>query len=227
MLQLGDFRMKQLLALVLLMVATAVGCQAWPFGAKERTSILTPAMRIAAIQETGAQANNTEDAEQTQLVEQLAMQIRSESDPIVRRAIQQNVAKFRTPLAREMLLAGLNDEDRDVRIVCCLSLALQQDARVVEALHEVLKSEPDSDVRMAAVDALGHIQTPESIAALAVAIEDRDPAMQYAGVRALKGASGQDLGNDVATWREYVAGPNPQIVPRTSVAERLQQWSPF
>lgn len=217
--------MKQLL--VLWMIVATAGCQAWPFGAKERTSILTPAMRIAAIQETGALANGTDDTEQTEFVEQLAMQIRSESDPVVRRAIQQNVAKFRTPLAREVLLAGLNDEDRDVRIVCCLSLALQQDARVVEALGGVLKSDSDNDVRMAAVDALGHIQTPESVAALAVALKDRDPAMQYAGIRALKGASGQELGNDVATWQEYVAGPNPQIVPRTSVAERVKKWSPF
>jgi len=208
-------------------VVAAVGCQAWPFGAKERTSILTPAMRIAAIQETGAQADGTDAAEQEQLVEQLAMQIRSETDPVVRRSIQQSVAKFRTPLAREVLLAGLNDENRDVRIVCCLSLVGQQNARVVEALGNVLESESDDDVRMAAVDALGHIQTPESIAALAAALKDRDPAMQFAGVRALKGASGQDLGNDVAVWQEYVAGPNPQIVPRTSVAERVKQWSPF
>jgi len=217
--------MKQLF--VLWVVVATAGCHVLPFGAKERTSILTPAMRIAAIQEAGAQADGTDSAEQGQLVEQLALQIRSETDPVVRRSIQQSVAKFRTPLAREVLLAGLNDEDRDVQIVCCLSLVGQQNARVVEALGGVLKSESDDDVRMAAVDALGHIQTPESVAALAMALKDRDPAMQFAGVRALKGASGQDLGNDVAAWQEYVAGPNPKIVPRTSMAERVKQWSPF
>ncbi|HMO85056.1 MAG TPA: hypothetical protein PKC18_09080, partial [Lacipirellulaceae bacterium] len=35
------------------------------------------------------------------------------------------------------------------------------------------------------------------------AIKDRDPAMQFAGVKAMQSASGEKLGNDVAAWRQY------------------------
>jgi len=205
----------------------ALGCQAWPFGARERTSIITPAMRVATIQEIGARADGTNNAEQTDLVNQLALQIRTEPDPLVRRAIQEAVGEYRTPLARDVLLAGLHDGDSNVRRTCCLELSEQEGSQIVASLSHVLQQDKDQDVRMAAVDALSRFRSPESIAALAIALEDRDPAMQYAGVRALRDLSGQDLGNDVNAWRQYAAGETPAIQPNISVAEHLKRLSPF
>jgi HEAT repeat protein len=141
------------------------------------------------------------------------MQIRTEPDPIVRKAIQETVGEFETPMASAMLLAGLNDEDRDVKVTCARLLGKRKEPKAVEPLSKLVATESDLDVRLAAVDALGAMQTKASIAGLAAALKDRDPAMQYAGVEAMKKVSpDQDLGNDVQAWRSYadsVVGPAP------------------
>ena len=48
--------------------------------------------------------------------------------------------------------------------------------------------------------------------------------MQYIAVLSLREITGQDLGNNVDTWRESIASGKLQPVqPNTSVAERLRQ----
>ncbi|MBX3432077.1 MAG: HEAT repeat domain-containing protein [Pirellulales bacterium] len=186
-----------------LVLAPLAGCGMGPFKYKDRTTMVTPAMRMAAIRETGARVGDAEASEQQKTCEQLAQQIQTEPDPLVRRTIQETVAKLNAPLARDMLVAGLQDEDREVRMQCCRLLGRRGDAAAIERLAVVAQADADFDVRMAAVDALGNIKTPASVAALAAALKDSDPAMQYAGVQAMRGASGQDLGNDVNAWRQY------------------------
>lgn len=211
----------------LLLLAVLAGCSAWPFGKKEHTSIVTPAMRIATIREIGARANDA-DSQQQLLVDQLAQQIRTEPDPLVRRAIQETVADFDSPLAQSILLAGLNDTDRDVRIACCRKLGERGELATVDALKQALQQDDeDIDVRLAAVDALGKIRSSASVQALSVALHNRDPAMQYAGVQAAKSASGQDFGNDVEAWRRYADGENPQVLPAPSMASRMKEMLPF
>ena len=74
-------------------------------------------MRVAAVREIGLQAQRADREQQIRLTEQLATQIRTEPDPLVRLAIQESIAEFSVPLARQVLLAGLQDEDLDVRVV--------------------------------------------------------------------------------------------------------------
>jgi HEAT repeat protein len=189
------------------------GCQAWPFRDNERTSIITPAMRAASIREMGLRAEDSTDAEQLAMCEELAQQIRTEPDPLVRRAIQESIAEFQAPLASAVLVAGLNDEDRDVRTVCCRLLGRRQDPAGVTPLSRIVSVEADAEVRMAAIDALGKYKSRDAVVGLAAAIKDRDPAMQYAGVQAMKSASGEDLGNDVADWRAYAEQLTPVESP--------------
>ncbi len=214
----------------MLMLTTWAGCSFWPFAAEERTSIITPTMRASTIREMGARGQQADIDEQQRITDQLAQQIRTEPDPLVRLAIQETVAQFDTALAQMILLAGLDDTDRDVRIVCCRKLgerAAMADShagqqKVVAQLRHVLEQDKEVDVRFAAVDALGQIQTTGSVQALAISLHDRNPAMQYAGVEALKRASGQNLGNQVEAWRQFAEGENPQIRPATSIAQRVK-----
>lgn len=185
------------------------GCQLWPFADNERTSIITPAMRVASIREIGARAEDADSANQLSMCEELAQQIRTEPDPIVRRAIQESIAKFDAPLASAVLVAGLSDDDRDVRTACCRLLGARQDPQAVPTLSRIVGAEPDMEVRMAAIDALGRYESNEAVIALSAAVKDRDPALQYAGVKAMKTASGKDLGNDVEAWRQYAATLTP------------------
>lgn len=208
-------------------VSTLGGCNSMPFMQKERTSIITPGMRMAAVREIGPRASDADSAEQQRICEQLALHIQTEPDPLVRQEIQQTVAQFSSPLALKMLLAGLDDENLDVRVTCCNRLGERGDASAIGPLRKILETDGELDVRLSAVDALGQIDSPETIAALALALDDRDPAIQYAGVQALKAASGQDFGNDVRSWQQYVSGETPQAQPPVSIAERAKQWSPF
>jgi HEAT repeat protein len=195
------------------MAILSVGCQSFLFAERERTSLITPGMRIAAIREMGPRSRNQEKAQQLATLERLVEQIRTEPDPIVRLAIQETVSQFDHPLALAVLEAGLNDDDREVRLACCRMLGNRGATQAVTDLGRVAAQDQDIDVRMAAVDALGAIGTPAGVKALAVALNDRNPAMQYAAVEAAKSASGEKLGNDVQQWREYVAslpgGPSP------------------
>jgi hypothetical protein len=202
-------------------IATLAGCQLWPFGDNERTSIITPAMRVASIREIGARAEDASSTDQLSMCEELAQQIRTEPDPLVRRAIQESIANFDAPLASAVLVAGLNDDDRDVRTVCCRLLGHRQDPTAVAPLSRIVAAEPDMEVRMAAIDALGKYDSTDAVIGLAAAVKDRDPALQYAGVKAMKTASGQDLGNDVEAWRQYAATltPTSPTGPNTSIAQ--------
>ena len=201
-------------AIAALLLTGGTGCQLWPWHiAKDRTTIITPGMRAASIREMGLQAKEQDSAAQVKACEQLAMQIRTEPDPIVRKSIQEAVAEFDTPMAGAMLLAGLNDDDRDVKVTCARLLGKRKEPKAIEPLAKLVATSDNLDVRLAAVDALGAMGTKGSIAGLSAALKDRDPAMQYAGVEAMKKvAPDQELGNDVQAWRSYadsVVGPAP------------------
>jgi len=183
-------------------------------------------MRAAAVREMAPLAEKSDMAEQQRLCEQLAMQIRTEPDPLVRQEIQNTISEYSTPLALRMLIAGLSDEDREVRLTCCYRLA-ERGEEAVDALRKVVESDAEIDVRLAAIDGLGKTRSAANVAALAPALDDRDPAVQYAAVQALKTASGEDLGNDVRAWQQFVAGEVPTPKAKVSVAQQVKQWSPF
>ena len=60
------------------------------------------------------------------------------------------------------------------------------------------------------------------MAALGAALEDRDPAMQYRAVQSLQAVTGQNFGNDVERWQQYVRGEVPKSREPTSLAERFR-----
>ncbi len=215
----------------------------WPFPERERTTYRTPAMRVDAIREFGMRSTGVDSPEQRQITDQLARQMQIEPDPLVRQAVVSAIAEFRTPMAQQVLEAGLNDENEAVRIACCRELGRRAVAGVsdpghnngvsdpgynsVAPLANALRADKDLDVRLAAAEALGKIKSPEAIQALIVALDDRDPALQYVGVQSMKSITGKDYGPDVQAWRTVAAGGTPPPENAPSVAERLRNVSPF
>lgn len=211
-------RMCRVARLPLVAAAVALtGCQLWPFGERERTSIITPAMRVAAIRESVVRNRNS-GANQETLCSELARQIRTEPDPIVRQAIQEAMGEIDLPLAQAVLAAGLNDENFDVQLTSCRVLGERGDPAAVDSLAEVVATSKEDDVRLAAVDALGLIKSPKTIPALALALKDGSPAMQYAGVQAMRRVSDEDVGDSVEAWRNYAknlsAGDDDSVMAR-------------
>jgi hypothetical protein len=224
---------KLIARLALASLSMLAGCQSiplpnvWPFPERERTTYLTPAMRVEAVQQYAMRSTGTDTPEQREITDQLARQIQVEPDPLVRQAVVKAIAEFRTPMAQQVLEAGLQDADKSVRVACCQALGRRGETASVDSLATALRSDEDIDVRLAATEALGQIKSPESIQAITVALDDRDPAMQYVGVESMKSITGQDYGPDVQTWRQVAAGQSPAPVAPPTVAERLRRMSPF
>jgi hypothetical protein len=199
----------------------------WPFPERERTTYHVPMMRIDAVKEFVARSTGVDSPEQRELTDQLARQIQIEPDPLVRKAVIGAIAEYRTPMAQQVLEAGLSDENRAVRIASCRALGQRGEVASVASLAQTLRADDEIDVKMAAAEALGQIKSPESVQALAAALDDRDPAMQYVGVESLKSITGMDYGGDVKLWRQVAAGETPPVPPPPSLAERVRRASPF
>lgn len=198
---------------------TALGCQSGSrlLGTKDVTTYQTPALRADAARAVAAQATGADTPDQQELVNGLARKIQTESDPLVREAIVGALASFPLPLAEQVLAAGLQDDDAGVRQASCRALGVRRSPSVVPALARVAEHDEDFDTRVAAATALGQIASPESIKSLAVALEDKNPAMQYAGVQAMQAATGRDLGGDVEAYAALARG---DASPPTAVATR-------
>jgi HEAT repeat protein len=198
----------------------------WPFPERELTTYRTPAMRVDAIEAFAMRSKHVDSPEQRQITDQLARQIQVEPDPLVRKAVVRTIAEFQTPMSQQVLEAGLSDESDAVRVECCRALGERAQPGSVTGLANALRADSNSDVKMAAAEALGKIKSPEAMKALAVALDDRDPAMQYVGVQSLKSITGRDYGPDVQAWRQVAAGGVPPAEP-VSVAEQIKRMTPF
>lgn len=184
-------------------------------------------MRVDAVRAFAMQSTGVDTPEQRQITDQLARQIQVEPDPLVRQAVVTSIAAFRTPMAQQVLEAGLNDENAAVRVACCRALGKRADTQSVPALANALHADKDVDVRLAAVEALGKIKSPDAQKALGLALDDHDPAMQYAAVQSLKAVTGRDYGPDVQAWKQVAAGGAPPPQPAPSIAQRIKSISPF
>jgi HEAT repeats len=214
-------------------VIALAGCQSvwtpnmWPFPEREHTTYTTPKMRVDAVAEFGMRSTGVDSPEQREITDQLARQIQIEPDPLVRQSVVRAISEFRTPMAQQVLEAGLADQDEMVRVACCEELGSRGENNSVASLANALRTDKDLDVRLAATEALGNIKTPEAIQALTAALDDRDPALQYVGVQSMKSITGKDYGPDVQSWRQVAAGQTPPPATAPSVAERVRGLSPF
>jgi HEAT repeat protein len=214
-------------------LTASAGCRSmswptfWPFPERELTTYRVPAMRIDAINQIATKSTGVDAPDQREITDQLARQIQIETDPLVRLAVVRTISEFRTPMAQQVIEAGVSDESPAVRIACCRALGQRGAATSVGLLAQTLRGDQDTDVRMAAAEALGQIKTPEAMQAVAVALDDRDPAMQYVGTQAMKSITGKDYGGDVAAWRQVAAGQSPPPPKAPSLAERMRSVSPF
>jgi HEAT repeat protein len=165
---------------------------------------------------------NASAAEQERVSLEIAQAVRAENDPVIRGQLLKTIGGCDTRVASMVLAAGVRDSESSVRIACCEAMGRRGASQNVRLLGEVLTSDTDLDVRLAAARALGEVQDPAAAPMLAPALEDPDPALQARAMRSLEKATNQDFGNDVEAWRQYVRGETPQ--PRTqSFASRWRQ----
>ena len=185
--------------------------------------VVTPAAKIAQLKNLSSEAAKSDQDSRHRVVGQLVAAIRSETDSLIRAEIIRTLGDYPDSAADPVLKAAINDPDADVRIAACEAWGKRGNAQAAELLVPVLSSDVSQDVRLAAARALGKIKDPQAVAALGEALTDSNPAMQYRAVLSLKQVTGQDLGNNVDRWRQYVKEEHPIPAQPTSMAERLKR----
>jgi HEAT repeat protein len=231
-----DLRRNLLVVLVLCSLAVGwTGCAEtgrprrvalWPFGGPKSDTVpgvASPAARIAELREMSERASRAKPAERETISAELAAAFPNEDDPLIRLQIVRTLAEYPTTTADSTLTAALDDSDADVRLAACEAWGRRGGPQAATHLSRVVSSDVDTDVRLAAVRALGDTGDPASVSALGQALEDRDPAMQYAAVQSLRDVTDRDFGNDVSRWRQFVAGEQPDPPRSISIAERFRR----
>lgn len=160
----------------------------------------------------------TPEAQHAQALE-LAQRYRNESDPILRAQLVRTIAGCGSPTAGETLAAALGDSDRDVRRIACNAWADHGGPQAVPNLARVLRHDKSSDVRIEAARSLGRLKGSDVVEALAPALDDPDPALQFRAVQSLRSATDKDFGDDVNAWREFVQGGAPAEI---STVQRMK-----
>ena len=202
------------------------GIARWlPFQEKptQLPGVTPPAERIADLRELAEQGPNSTAEQRQRVAEELAAAIRSEADPLIRAEIVRTLGRYPCAMADAILRAAMHDPEQDVCTAACEAWGNRGDAEAVALLGRALTEDADVDVRLAAVRALGRTKDPAAVAALGPALGDADPAMQYRAVESLRQITGEDFGNDVGRWQQYVRGELPQPARPVSIAERLRR----
>lgn len=184
---------------------------------------VTPLERMQALEEIEGKVDRLSPEEHQRIGGELAAAVRSESDPIIRAQMIRTIARLSTPHAAAVLREMSTASDPALRIAACDGWSVHQGPDAARVLSQVVQSDKNKDVRMAAIRALGELKEPASVSALAVALEDPDPAMQHRAVQSLELVTGKDLGNDAVAWRTHLHGGTPQP-KETSLVSLWRSW---
>lgn len=162
-------------------------------------------MKSLAAEAKAAKAGSPQ--QQAEFTRGLAGRVLEEHDPRVRARIVETAADFDTPAGAAVCRGGLEDPEPRVRMTACAAWGKRGGPEAVKMLAARFQADGDLDVRLRALRELGNLGDGAAIPALARALEDPDPAVQYRAVAALKKVSGRDLGDDVNKWRAWAADP--------------------
>jgi hypothetical protein len=180
--------------------------------------------RLEELESLQSRAGSLSEAEQAQIAANLSRSLVDDPTPLYRAHVVRTLGELSTPAATEALRAGLQDRDASVRIAACAAWGRRGSEDAIPVLAEVLSKDAELDVRIAAARALENYRTPDVVPALGIALDDSDPALQHRAIQSLEAVTGEDFGNSVPAWRQYVrsGSVDPSAVP--SLADRLREW---
>ncbi|MGD0899382.1 MAG: HEAT repeat domain-containing protein [Thermoguttaceae bacterium] len=207
-----------------LLAAGGTACHSVSHQPEVIAGVESPSARIAHLKKLAEEVKKMDPGQKGQVAMELTQQIQKEEDPLLRAEIIRTLTACGSPGADGVLRAALKDPEADVRTLACTLWGKRGDAEAVKLLADVLAGdEKDKDVRMAAARALGATHNPAAIAALGMALAEKDPAMQYCAVVSLRSVTDRDLGNDVDRWRAAIRDGSLQRADSPTLAERLRR----
>ncbi|MEQ8788092.1 MAG: HEAT repeat domain-containing protein [Pirellulaceae bacterium] len=157
---------------------------------------------------------------------QLAHLANNDPSPLLRARVVEVLPRFPSPTADVAMQKAMGDQDPGVRIAACTALAKRGGGDGLQLVSQALEDK-DLDVRLAAIHAIGQFKDPQiasqAVRTLGVALEDKDPAIQYRAIESLRNVSGRDYGNNLVAWRTFVEGGEPVETP-PSFVEQIRSW---
>ena len=207
------------------------GCQSFtnPFAgpppAYKSNYGLTPREKIERLEQLAIRLPSKSPSEQQALVKELTTTLTQEPDPLIRKALVSAIGALSDPYSNPTLHAALDDPSSHVRKAACYAWAKRPSEAATNALVGVLQTDEDADVRIAAVWALGQIRSPLALQQLGTALDSTDPALQMAAMRSLRAVTGQDLGNDVNQWHQYLASQSTTVNASPTAGSNVVQAS--
>jgi len=188
----------------------------WEKDEKIATSMFTRRDRIRDLAED---AEDMSPRQQEQACQELAASLQPQNPIILRIEAVRALGHFSVPAASQLLGTASIDNDPQVRNIACTAWANHGGPKALQALQDALRSDTDIDVRLAATRALGKLGRRESLESLSLALNDRDPAIQLRAMESLESITGEDHGYDVAAWRRYLRGVNPESASPALISE--------
>lgn len=144
-------------------------------------------------------------AEMQQLVaEELGGVIAKDSVLLIRLHAVKLLGELNCPAAIDALETASRDNNTDIRVAAIEAWKNKTPDVAISQLQQLVGSDTNVDVRLAATRALGQFKGTPAIRALSLALNDPDPALQLRAADSLRVATGQPFGRDVVAWQEYV-----------------------
>ena len=177
--------------------------------------------RLEELRNLRKEAPRMNEQQQAELAKRLSRSVAQDRSAVYRAEVVRTLGVLTTPEAIEGLRQASQDEEPTVRIAACEAWGRRHGAEALHALGEMVRSDGDLDVRIAAARELGNFEDRAAVQSLGAALDDPDPALQLRAVESLRRISGEDFGNSVPAWRQYVRGePVDQPAP-PSIVQRL------
>ena len=126
------------------------------------------------------------------------------------------LGKLNCPLAVQTLRDASNDNNPDIRIAAVKSWQAMPSETAIPQLQNIIGSDTNVDVRLAATRALGDFNGQQAISAASLALDDKDPALQLRAIESLQRITGESIGRDVSKWQQYVGNVAPPAYQATT-----------
>ena len=113
------------------------------------------------------------------------------------------------PAAVKALVDASHDHTSDIRIEAIKAWGNLPPNTAIPHLQKMIGSDTDIDVRLAATRTLGNFSGQNAVSAIALALEDRNPALQLRAAESLGRVTGEQFGRDISAWQQYVQNTIP------------------
>ena len=183
--------------------------------------------RKHTMSELAGSAQNAPVEDQQKVAEQLTDTMHSDPVLLLRLHAVKLLGTLRCPAAIQGLVDASYDHNSDMRIAAIKSWKAMPAEKAIPHLQEMIGSDSNVDVRLAATRALGNFSGQDAVRAISLALDDPDPALQLRAAESMQIVTGEQFGKDVIAWQEYVKNILPAPKENTNPSSEPAMDSGF